>query len=153
MRSRLEVPFFSSITARHLFSRELASLPHTTFRTLFARRTYDKAKTTKTMQSTMMKTTKATSVLLFLLLGLQSVTAQEEFNPKSSDLPKQPPGLWGIDTESVEKWQSYLGEPDATGTFTLRYGISENQTPSKSRNGSSICKPLSGIRCSTTTRI
>lgn len=101
----------------------------------------------------MMKTTKAISVLLFLLLGLQSATAQEEFNPKGSDLPKQPPGLWGIDTKSVEKWQSYLGEPDATGTFTLRYGISENQTPSKSRNGSSICKPLSGIRCSTTTRI
>lgn len=67
----------------------------------------------------MMKTTKATSVLSLLLLGLESATAQEEFYAKGSDLPGKPPGLWGIDAESVEKWQSYLGDPDATGAFTL----------------------------------
>ena len=67
----------------------------------------------------MMKRTEAASVLSFFLLGLQSATAQEDFYAKGSDSPGKPPGLWGIDAESVEKWQSYLGDPDATGTFTL----------------------------------
>ncbi|SPO07762.1 uncharacterized protein DNG_10457 [Cephalotrichum gorgonifer] len=66
-----------------------------------------------------MKTTKAMSVLSFLLFGLHGATAQEEYDPKGSDLPGRPPGLWGVDAKAIEKWQLYLGEPDATGTFTL----------------------------------
>lgn len=67
----------------------------------------------------MTKTAGATSVLSFLLFGLHGATAREEYDPKGTDLPGRPPGLWGVDAEAVEKWQGYLGEPDATGTFTL----------------------------------
>lgn len=62
---------------------------------------------------------KTISVLPFLLFSLHSATAQQEYNAKGTDLPGKPPGLWGAEAESIKKWQSYLGEPDATGTFTL----------------------------------
>lgn len=39
---------------------------------------------------------------------------QEVLHPKGSDFTNKPPGYWywGVDTEVVEKWQSYLGEPE-----------------------------------------
>ncbi|SPO01624.1 uncharacterized protein DNG_04298 [Cephalotrichum gorgonifer] len=66
-----------------------------------------------------MKTPKETPVPFVLLLGLHGAVAQIYLSPKGSETWLQTPQFWGTEPEAVEKWQSYLAQPDATGTFIL----------------------------------
>lgn len=69
------------------------------------------------MPSIIMKAAKAAPVLP-LLLNARAASAAED-NPKGSYATNTTAGFWGVEPDQVEKWQSLLGDPDATGRFTL----------------------------------
>lgn len=56
--------------------------------------------------------------LLPLVLSLRGVSAAE-VNPRGSYAINATAGYWGAEADKVERWQSYMGDPDATGAFTL----------------------------------
>lgn len=66
---------------------------------------------------------KTTSALFLLLLSPRVASALSEDPlediPYGSQISVQPPLFWGGHPAAVEKWQSYLAKPDASGTFTL----------------------------------
>ena len=69
------------------------------------------------MPSTIMKPEK---VVLFLpLLPGVRAASTDVSNPKGSCTTDTTAGYWGGKPDQVERQQSYLGDPDTMGTFSL----------------------------------
>lgn len=69
------------------------------------------------MPSVITKAAKAAPIFTLLLSARLASAAVK--NPKGSYATNTTAGFWGVEPQQVEKWQSLLGNPDATGSFTL----------------------------------
>lgn len=69
------------------------------------------------MPSLIMKAARV-AAFLSLLYSLRGASAQG-VHPNGAEAAGRPSAFWGGDTDDIEQWQELLGDPDATGSFTL----------------------------------